>query len=99
MNRWDIVIIWIVGLLQLSVAGYAMRLNRLFGTGRVGWSLFSAFALLALLHLVQAAKLFGPDDEFAVKVQVGYALISFLLLIGMAHIETVLKERQRAERE
>jgi len=99
MNRWDVVIIWIVGLLQLSVAGYAMRLNRLFGTGRVGWSLFSAFALLALLHLVQAAKLFGPDDEFAVKVQVGYALISFLLLIGMAHIETVLKERQRAERE
>jgi|SRR5450756_1639645 len=99
MNHWDVGIVWIVGLLQLSVAGYAMRLNRLFGTGRVGWSLFSAFALLALLHLVQATKVFAPNDEFAVEIEVCYALISFLLLIGLAHIETVLKVRQRAERE
>ncbi|MGA2823359.1 MAG: hypothetical protein ABSE72_07505, partial [Bacteroidales bacterium] len=40
----------VTGLLQFIVAGYALRLNRIFGTARVGWSLFWAFSLLALLH-------------------------------------------------
>jgi ABC-type Fe3+-siderophore transport system permease subunit len=37
------------GALQFIVAGYALRLNRVFGTARVGWSLFWAFSLLAAL--------------------------------------------------
>ncbi len=96
MNHTDTIIVWIAGLSQLSVACYAMRLNRHFGTARVGWSLFSAFALLALLHLIQAL---APGNGIGIKIEVGYALISFLLLIGLAHIETMLKERQQAERQ
>ena len=48
---------WAIGLagtLQLCVAIYAIRLNRLYGSARVGWSLFWAFSLLALLHFVQS---------------------------------------------
>lgn len=87
------------GLLQFVVAGYALRLNRLFGTRRVGWSLFWAFLLLALLHLMQSLMQGGSGMEFVVKVDVMNALISMLLLIGMVHLEALLKERVRVERE
>ena len=87
----------IAGLLQFVVAGYALRLNRLFGARRVGWSLFSAFALLALLHVMQFAIPAGGIAS-GVKVEVLYTLISLLLLTGMIHLESVLKERERVER-
>ena len=93
------VITWIAGLSQLCVACYALRLSRLFGTARVGWSLFSAFALLAILHLIQSAGPVNAAAEFGIKVDVIYALISLLLLTGMVHIETLLKARLRWERE
>lgn len=99
MNHADTIIVWVASLLQLSVACYAMRLNRHFGTARVGWSLFSAFALLALLHLIQSSELLVPGNEIGIKIEVVYALTSLLLLIGLAHIETMFKERQRAERQ
>jgi len=89
----------IAGLLQLIVAGYALRLNRLFGPARVGWSLFWAFFLLALLHLVQSATSFHSPTQFGVEINVMYSLISLLLLTGMIHLETVLKERLRLEQE
>src|SRR5260221_12448969 len=98
MNHADAIIVWVASLLQLSVACYAMRLNRHFGTARVGWSLFSAFALLALLHLIQASEVLAPSNEIGIKIEVVYALTSLLLLIGLAHIETMFKERQQAER-
>jgi len=98
MNFLD-VITWIAGLLQLSVACYALRLNRLFGAARVGWSLFSAFALLALLHLVQSAGPLSDGTKFGIKVDVIYALVSLLLLTGMVHIDTLLKECVRRELE
>jgi hypothetical protein len=87
------------GLLQFSVAGYALRLNRIFGTARVGWSLFCAFTLLALLHFVQSALRFNQGSPWGAEVEVIYFLISLLLLIGLAHIETLLKERLRVEQE
>ena len=99
MSHTDAITIWVASLLQLSVACYAMRLNRLFGTTRIGWSLFSAFALLAFLHLVQAASNFLPGDQIEIKIEVVYALTSLLMLIGLVHIETVFKERRRAERQ
>ncbi|MGA3268575.1 MAG: hypothetical protein ABSE16_17345 [Verrucomicrobiota bacterium] len=71
----------IAALLQFVVAGYALRLNRLFGARRVGRSLCSAFALLALLHLMQFAIPAGGIAS-GVKVEVLYALVS-LLLTGM----------------
>ena len=89
---------WIAGCLQLSVACYALRLNRLFGAARVGWSMFSAFFLLAILHLLQSAHALSPLTEGG-KVDVIYALVSMLLLTGMLHIECLLKERVRLQAE
>jgi septal ring factor EnvC (AmiA/AmiB activator) len=88
---------FIASVLQFVVAGYALRLNRIFGTARVGWSLFWAFSLLALLHLFQSVELFNVGAPLGVEVEVMYALISLLMLTGMVHIETLLKERLRLE--
>lgn len=93
---------FVAGALQFIVAGYALRLNRLFGTKRVGWSLFWAFLLLAMLHLMQSIMkggFGGIGPENGVKVDVMNALISMLLLIGMVHLEALLKERRRVEHE
>ena len=87
----------VAGVLQFIVAGYALRLNRLFGPARVGWSLFWAFSLLALLHLVQSVVTFHGATSFGAEIEVTYALISLLLLTGMLHLEAVLKERLRLE--
>ena len=89
----------ISGLLQLCVAGYAIRLNRLFGMTRVGWSLFLAFTLLAILHLIQAIDRSDSVNGFHLNVEVVYALISLLLLIGMAHLHAVLKEQVKRKLE
>ena len=90
---------FITGALQFIVAGYALRLNRVFGTARVGWSLFWAFALLALLHLFQSVTSFNSGTPLGVEIEVMYSLISLLLLTGMVHLETLLKERLRLEHE
>ena len=89
----------VAGLLQFAVAGYALKLNRTFGTKRVGWSLVCAFALLALLNLMQSFLQRGSGVEFVIKTDVMNAVISLLLLIGMVHLESTLKERARIERE
>lgn len=97
MSYTDVIITTIAGLLQLSVAGYAFRLTRIFGVVRVGWSLFCAFALLAMVHLIESVKLFAAGREPGMEIEVIYAFISFLLLLALAHIETVFKDRQRIE--
>lgn len=90
---------FIAGVLQFVVAGYALRLNRQFGTMRVGWSLFWAFLLLACLHLMQSMMHSSPGAEYVIKVDVMNVFISLLLLIGMVHLQAMLKERVRVERE
>ena len=83
----------VLGILQCAVLPYAFRLTRVFGTKRVGWVLFSVFSLLALLQLVRAfvPHRFGTDPNLAFELL--YFLVPVLLLIGMAHIETLFKER------
>ena len=98
MNYYDI-IAFTTGLVQFAVAGYALRLNRLFGAARVGWSLFSAFFLLALLHLAQTLIPGIGTVDAGASLDLLYAPISLLLLVGMAHLESVLKERARTEQE
>lgn len=93
---------YIVGtalLFQLGVAAYAMRLTRLFGTTRVGWSLFWSFLLLALLHAFQAVTEYQASSMFEIKIEVVYALVSLLLLIGLIHLDTILKQRLWVENE
>jgi hypothetical protein len=88
-----VILTWIAGLMQLGVGGYALRLNRLFGTAKVGWSLFCSFALLALLHLFQSSRTLTAGGQLTFPIQIVYVLISFLLLTGLFHIETLFKER------
>lgn len=99
MNHSDVIIVTITGLAQLSVAIYGLRLTRMFGVAKVGWSLFSAFALLTLVHLLEAVRQFSMARDFGIEVEFIYAFISFLLLAGLAHLEAILKERQRLERQ
>jgi hypothetical protein len=84
------------GLLQFAVACFALRLNRIFGATRVGWSLFVAFSAMALLRLLMSLDLFRGVVEGA-GAEIVYAIISVLLLIGMVHLEALLKERRRME--
>ncbi|MDR3459255.1 MAG: ATP-binding protein [Verrucomicrobiae bacterium] len=83
----------IAGGLQLAVAAYALLLNRRFGPGRVGWSLFCAFAVLATAHGVLSLL---PLNEPA-GLEILYALVALLLLAGLMHLDALLKQRQRAE--
>jgi C4-dicarboxylate-specific signal transduction histidine kinase len=85
------------GFLQFVVAGYALLLNRRYGTRRVGWSLFWAFLLLALLNLTQLAMAHATRELFVLQTDVMNTLVSLLLLVGMIHLEATLKERRRAE--
>jgi PAS domain S-box-containing protein len=89
----------VTGALQFIVAGYALRLNRIFGTARVGWSLFWAFSLLALLHYIQSATPFNSGAFTGTEIEVIYALIALLLLTSMIHLETLLRERLRMEQD
>jgi signal transduction histidine kinase/ActR/RegA family two-component response regulator len=98
MKYFDMISL-LAGLLQLAVACYALRLNRMFGTSRVGWSLCSAFALLALLHLTQSLESIGLRLSIGFEVNVIYVLISLLLLIALAHIESVSAESLRLAQE
>jgi signal transduction histidine kinase len=87
----------VVGLLQLSVPSYALRLVRRFGTRRVGWFLVSAFSSLALLYLLTALKPAGTSPSSAVTIDFFGAVASALLLIGMGHLETLFSCRQQAQ--
>ena len=98
MNTLDILNV-VAGLLQFVVAGYALRLNRIFGPQRVGWSLFCAFALMALLHLTQSVAIADAGTQSAIMIEVMYSLVSLLLLAGMAHLEALFNERLRIEQE
>jgi hypothetical protein len=82
--------------MQFVVAAYALRLNRRFGISRVGWSLFGSFSLLALLQLVQAITEKATGDS-SLLINAIYVLISFLLIMGMVHLESMLKDRLRLE--
>src|SRR5437016_11918759 len=95
--NYSAIIEWVSPLLQMFVAVYALRLNRLFGASRVGWSLFTAFALLASLRLIESSGAFVIKFDARLQVDLIYALISLLLLIGMVHIEQVCKERLRTD--
>ena len=88
-----------LALLQLVIPVYGLRLNRIFGTKRIGWGLVVVFSLLALLHLFRGWEPIGTQIYPTVALEVFYALIPVLLLIGMAHIEALFRERLKAEEE
>lgn len=85
----------LAGLFQFVVAAYALRLNLLFGTRRVGWSLFLAFTLLAALHVMQAVAVFNVIG--GVNIEFLYLLVSFLLFTSLVHQEGLLREHVKHE--
>ncbi len=87
----------LVGLLQISVPSYALRLVRLCGTRRVGWFLVSAFSALASLYLIMALKPTGASSACGFDLELLGAVASILLLIGMGHLETLFSYRQQAQ--
>jgi len=82
------------GMLEVGVAIYALRLNRLFGSKRAGWTLFAAFSMLAMLHVLRLA---GPLITELVE-QIIYAAISLLIFIGLIHMKALLDRCVRAEK-
>jgi len=85
---WLGLLAWV---LQPGAAVYALRLNRLFGIRRVGWCVCFAFLSLALIHLLH---LLDPRGGGAGFIDL---LISLLLLIGLAHIDSVFGSQLRFE--
>jgi signal transduction histidine kinase len=85
------------GALQLTVAAYALWLKRHFRAVQVGWWLFCAFASLAVLHWAQSADVIPDFPRRGTIVDGAYALTSLLLLIGMYHIQALLKWYQGVE--
>jgi two-component system cell cycle sensor histidine kinase/response regulator CckA len=89
----------IAGVLQLTVPSYALRLVRRFGAQSVGWFIVAAFATLGLLHLLQPAKTLHLGLASGLVANAVFAFTSGLLLLGMTHLETLLSERVRLQRE
>src|SRR5437763_1717154 len=87
----------IAGALQLGVPSYALRLIRRFGIQPVGWFIATAFACLALVHLVAPWKAPVPGSSLGLNVEAAYAIGSVLLLVGMGHLESLLEERRQAK--
>jgi two-component system, cell cycle sensor histidine kinase and response regulator CckA len=83
--------------MQLGTALYALRLNRVFGTQRAGWSLFGAFALMLAVRVSDAWSVAHPDMQNALKTQFIDLVSSTLLLIGLAHVDQLFRERLRRE--
>src|SRR5215471_12619198 len=86
-----------LALLACIIPPYAFRLSRVFGTQRVGWALVIVFTSLAALMLARSWQPFGLDSKLTLDLL--NFLIPVLLLIGMAHVETLFKERLRLEEE
>jgi len=97
MNDMDIIRL-ASGLLQFGVAWYALRLGRLFKFTLMGWLLFGALSLLALLSLFLAVKPLGTGAQWGINVDIIYSLISLLLLLGMIRFHFGLKNFLREER-
>jgi PAS domain S-box-containing protein len=89
----------VLGLLPCLIPPYALRLNRIFGSKRVGWLLFTAFSLLAVLQLLRSWRPAGWGVDAEVTLDLLNFLVPVLLLIGMIHLEGMLRERARLEQE
>ena len=87
----------VLSLLPCLIPPYALRLNRVFGTRRVGWVLFAVFSLLAALQLMRALQPMGLGLDPGITLDLLNFLVPMLLLGSMVHIETLFRERLRVE--
>jgi cell division protein FtsB len=87
------------GLLPAIIPPYALRLSRVVGTRRAGWILFAVFSALAGLQLVRTWQPVDFGFDQWVMVDALNFVVTALLLVGMAHVEVLSKERLRLEQE
>ena len=87
----------VLSLLPCVIPPYALRLNRVFGTKRIGWVLFAVFSLLAVLQLIRAWQPMGLGIDAGLTLDLLNFLVPVLLLIGLVHIESLFRERVRLE--
>src|SRR5947209_20487595 len=87
----------ILSLVPCLIPPYALRLNRVFGTKRIGCVLFLSFTLLAALQIIRAWEPAGLTLDPGLTLDLLNFLVPVLLLIGMIHIETLFRERLRVE--
>src|SRR5690242_5716099 len=85
----------IAALPQLAVVYFALRLNRRYGSARVGWQLVASFALLAILYLLFFSEPLQTYPRMEIKMDIAYALTSLFLLGIMISLGLVQKERDR----
>ena len=64
--------------LQILVAGYALWLNRIFGTRRAGWALCLAFTLMLVMHINEMWDHAVTVSALGLPADVAYAFISML---------------------
>jgi PAS domain S-box-containing protein len=83
------------GIVQLGVGYYAFRATRLLGTRRLHWFLCTGFVLMLLGDVTDALVSRGLHYTVPVLTLV----IPVLLLIGMMHVQELLKERASHEGE
>lgn len=88
-----------LSLFSCAIPPYAYRLNRLFGTRRVGWVLFVVFTLLSIVQVLRLWQPMGLGLEPGLTLDLVNFLVPMLLLTGMVHIEILFKERLRLEQE
>ena len=89
----------VLSLLPCLIPPYAFRLNRVFGTKRVGWVLFAVFSLLAVLQLVRAWQPMGLGLDPSLTLDLLNFLVPVLLLVSMIHIEILFRERLRVAKQ
>lgn len=82
----------LTAILQPGLAGYALRLHRVFGSRRVGWWVFYTFLGLGLLQIVHLLHSGG------LAVSLSDLFISMLLLAGMIHAEAFCASGVQLER-
>ena len=78
----------ISGVLQLGVAWYVLRLGRLFKSTFVGWLLFGALTIMALLNSAYAVVPLGAAAQWGIQVSLLYTM---LLLVGLARFYSGLQ--------
>ena len=89
----------VLSLLPCIIPPYAIRLNRVFGTQLVGWGLVAVFSLLAVQQVARYWFPVGLGFDPVLTRDLLNFVVPVLLLIGMVHIETILKERSNIEKE
>jgi PAS domain S-box-containing protein len=90
MNSLGLFFSLFAGALQLTIPSYALRLIRRFGVDKVGWFIASAFVCLGMLHLFDPLRSVKGLGGSGIPFDAVYAVASVLLLIGMAHVDTLV---------